>query len=549
MPLLTPMVIPVLQSDDQELLRLRQENESLRQSNEGLQQCNESLQQSFEILQERISELQQQLRQSFDGNTELKNQMSDLQTKLDNLIIQLDKRNRRDFGQKTERHNPRQASGPTAEAATSEQAPEAGGSTNHKKHILFQNLPNQPVPHTVKQEDLLCPRCLVQTVFVRHEVTYQLERLLHSLVRLEHQQEIRACPKCKEHVVTAEKPCPPIPGALPGPCLLSDVIVSKFADGLPNFRQQKIFKREQAIIPRSTQSDWVIAASLTLEPLYDRLKLQVLGSKVIQTDDSELKIQDRKHEKNIRKGKMTVYRGDERHPSTVFDFSPDQSFARNKKFLQDFTGFVQADAATGFDALFQDGTKTEIGCGAHSRRRYFECQPVYTKDCDEILDIYRKLYKVEKEIKGKEPAERLAMRQAKSKPLCDELHEKVLALRGTLNPTSKLMEAVNYTLNHWIALTRFLDEPDFEVDNNLCEQTIKEFVLVRKNALFTGSDAGGRAAAIHLSFMASCKRNNVDPLAYLSDVFARINSMKTSELDQLLPDRWTPTKQSKPPPS
>ena len=497
-------------------------------------QSNDQLSQENASLQARICELQIQLREALNGNVELRAQLTDLQLKLDALIIQLDKRNRRDFGKKTERHNPRQAPTTGIDKATNN----GSKNKNHQKHIHWQNLTTQPVPHTVKPEELLCPRCQVETEIVGHDVTYQLERLLGSIVRLEHQQEVRACPKCKEHIVTAEKPCPPIPGGLAGPCLLSDIIVSKFADGQPNYRQEKIFKREQAIIPRSTQCDWVLASSRTLEPLYERLRFHVLSSKVIQTDDTEVKVQDREHENNIRKGKMTAYNGDEQHRSIVFDFSPNKSFAKNKEFLKDFKGFVQADAANGFDALFEDGTKIEIGCGAHSRRKYFECQPVYAKECDEILVIYRTLYAVEKEIRGKEPAEKLAKRQAKSKPIADELHQKLLALKDTLNPTSKLMEAVNYTLNHWIALTRFLDDPDFEIDNNACERAIKDWVLVRKNALFVGSDAGGKAAAIHLSFMASCKRNNVDPLAYLTDVFTRINAMKTSELDQLLPDRW-----------
>ena len=247
----------------------------------------------------------------------------------------------------------------------------------------------------------------------------------------------------------------------------------------------------------------------------------------------------------MRKGKMTVYLGDKDHKSTVFDFSPDKSFAGNKEFLKDFTGYVQADAANGFDALFKDGSKIEVGCHAHSRRNYYECLPVETKSCNEILTIYGKLYDIEKDIKNKNPEERLKARQTKSRPLTNDLHVRLVELKDTLNPTNPLMEAINYTLNHWIALTRFLDDPDLEIDNNASERAIKRFVLVRKNRLFTGSDEGGRAAATHLSFMASCRRNDINPVAYLTDVFSRINTMKTSELDQLLPERWAEIQKSK----
>jgi hypothetical protein len=358
--------------------------------------------------------------------------------------------------------------------------------------------------------------------------------------RLEHQQEVRACPNCKQYVVTAEKPCPPFPGALAGPCLLATTIVEKCDDGLPQNRQSKIFKREDAIIPRSTLCDWFQAGSLTLEPLYECLKKHALDSKIIQTDDCPVKIQNRKAKGAMRKGKMTVYRGDAQHPVDIFDFSPDLSFFRNSEFLKVFSGIVQADAAGGFDALFKDGSKTEAGCNAHSRRRYYEL-------CDEVVDIYGELYKIEREIKGKPGAHRLAVRRKRSKPLTKMLHRKLLKLRGSLHPTHSLMEAVEYTLKHWIALNRFLGNPDLEIDNNGAERAIKSFVLSRKNFLFIGSDAGGKAMAINLSFIVSCKRNNINPVAYLTDVFTRINSMKTSELDQLLPHRWAQDKNHRQP--
>ncbi len=278
--------------NDQELIQLRQKNEIQRQQNESL------------LL--KIDALQTQLQQSLDGNSELKKQLNSLQETLDDLIFQLKGLRRKEHGQQTEHHNPRPAATPAQDQTTA-----SNGSIdssvnlknkqskekrprNHKKHINDQDLPSKPVVHPVKPEDLHCPHCFVETVFVSHEVTSQVERLMLSLARLEHMQEVRACPKCKQFVVTAEKPCPPIPGGYAGPCLLSSVIVDKFADALPNYRQVKRFLREHAIIPRSTQCDWVIASSLTIEPLYQLLKRQILASKVVQTDDSWIKIQDRK---------------------------------------------------------------------------------------------------------------------------------------------------------------------------------------------------------------------------------------------------------------
>jgi transposase len=501
------------------------------------------------LLATRREEIKAQLQEALDGNKSLIALLQDLQAKLDKLIFQTQKRNRKEFGKQNEHHNPSPA--PTSEISnlnkpeepiapeTIKQKPKT--ERNHKKHAHGdENLPLSQVPHNVAADKLCCPACAIDTVFVKNELTYQLERIAISIEKLEHQQEVRACPKCKNYIVTAEKPCQPLPGARCGPRLLASVIVHKLSDGLPNYRQCKIFRRDQATIPRSTQCDWIIASSLTLEPLYEIFKREVFKSHVIKTDDTEIKIQDRKHKNKIRKGKMTPYVGDIEHPYTIFDFSPTKSFARNIQMLQDFSGFVQCDAAGGFDELFRDGTKTEVGCNTHARRRYFDAQPLAVADCQQILDIYAALYDIEQEIKGKKADEILRVRQTKAQKLFDQLKAKIAGLKNLLTPSHPLMDAIKYTVNHWDALTRYLNDPQLSICNNAAERSIKEFVLCRKNFLFVGSDAGGRAAAIHLSFIASCNRNNIDPVAYLADVLSRINQMKTSELEQLLPDRWRP---------
>lgn len=530
-------------AEEREFARLKEQLEQLRE-----------FKAENERLRTALASLQKQLTEAVDGNKELRQEMSEMQKRLDKLLFQLEKRNKKDFGKKTERHNPRQRESEDGNNAASDSEPLPPNTasepqrknSNHKKNISGQKVPAQKMTHTVDEKDRTCPTCHVETKVVSHDISSQLERLQHSLIRLEHHQEVRSCPKCRLYMVTAAKPEPPFPGSLAGPHLLSSIIVGKFADGLPNYRQWKMFKREQGIIPRSTQCDWLISASLTLEPLYNLMKRKVLQSKVIKTDDTWAKVQDRKHPNNIRKCKLTPYLGDKDHRFTVFDYSPTQSYQRNIKFLESFSGFVQLDAANGFDALFTDGTKVEVGCNVHARRKADEAKSAEPEICEAILDIYSELYRIEEDIQDKEPAFRLEQRQAKSRTLTLKLKDLLVSLKESLTPTNPLREYVDYTLRHWIALTRFLDDPDFDMDNNETERTIKIFILTRKNSLFFGSDAGGRAAAIHLSFVASCERNKVDPLAYLTDVFTRINSMKFSELEQLLPDRWVPT--PKPPP-
>ena len=520
------MAVP--QSSESELSRLRKENEHLLKALAGLDsQLKESNQRS--------KDLSKQLSEALAGNKDLREQMKDLQQKLDILIVQFKKRNRKDFGPKTEKRNPQKAleqPSSTKKPPPKKNEPEAGDGQS-RKHIHRQNVPTEPVKHPVSKQDSICPQCQVETKSVGTKLSYQLDKIVSTLRKLEHQQEVRACQSCKHYIVTAEKP-DEARGHY-SPALRADIIVSRFGDGLPHTRQEKRFGREKATVPKSTQSDCSIDSALTLEPLYELLNREIRKSKVIKTDDSEIKIQDRSLKGRMRKGKMPVYVA---VALTAFDFSPDQSFQRNIAWLKDFSGYIQADAARGFDALYKDGTKIEVGCSAHSRRKYFDCLPLAAVEGNRILNIYERLYDIERDFRDKPAAERLAARRKRSKPLVKKLRKAILSLKDALNPTHPLLAAIEYTLNHWIALTKFLKDPDLDIDNNEAERAIKAFVLMRKNSLFVGSDAGGKAAAIHLSFLASCKQNKIDPVAYLTDVFTRINSMKTSELWQLLPDRW-----------
>lgn len=485
--------------------------------------------------------LQRQLQQALDGNEELRMLLKDLQAKIDVLIAQSKKRNKRDYGNKTEKHNPRPALLQSKPKTGIADGPEKNSSIGIK-HILenAKNLPHEPVEHFVRADATVCPECSVETVFVSNLLTHQLEMVSASLKVLDHLQETRSCPRCKQYITTAEKPGAPIPGGYAGPRLLGETIVGKLDDGLPNYRQEKIFARHNVRIPSSTQSDWMQATADTLSILYEMMKQELLASAIIKTDDSSIKIQDRKHKNNIRKGKITGYVGDAKHPITMFDSSPDLSFEKNLAFLRDFKGIVQADAAGGFDALFEDGDRIEAGCSAHSRRKYFEAEFSEQEVRNAVLDVYKGLYTVEREIKEKPPAFRLAMRRKKSKPLVKLLRKIIVRAKAKFHPTHELMKAINYTLNHWRALTRFLKNPDIAIDNNECERAIKCWVLVRKNSLFAGSDAGAKAIAIHLSFIATAKRNGINPVDWYADVLARINELKTSELQQLLPQNWTP---------
>lgn len=485
-------------------------------------------------LHELVDRLSKQLDESFKANEDLRKLLADLQVKLDALVVQQKKRNRRDYGNKTERYNPSPAISQPREQTT---AKRSGSNARTSK---IENLPADDINHSVADDQRLCNDCGVQKVRIGEDVTYQLDRVVNTMKRLRHIQEILACPKCKSRVVVAPKPEPPFPKCFASSGLLADGVVSRYADFTPLYRLERIYSRQGAPIPRSTLCDWILSASLTLEPLYHLMLKRVFQSKVIGTDDTEVKIQDRKVDKNIRKGKITPYIGDGNNPYNIFDFSPNKSFQRNRDMLATFKGFVQCDASGGFDAFFKDGSCAEVGCNAHARRKIFECLIVAPEKAREIVQLYREIYAIEAQAKesGIPPDKLLKRRQLESKPLFGQLHAKLLEIQSTELPQSPLVKAGEYILRHWIALTRFLDDPDLAIDNNRTEQAIKDFVLFRKNALFVGSDAGGKAAAICMSLISSAKRNAVEPWSYLKDIFDRINSARTSELAQFLPDVW-----------
>lgn len=387
-----------------------------------------------------------------------------------------------------------------------------------------------------------------------HKVSPQIEKLITSLEVVKHMQEVASCQSCKIGISTATKVATPLPGCLLGPRMLATSLVYRFNDGLPYYRIRKKFAREGQTIPLSNFSNYQIGVAKAVEPLWELIKSEILLSERVKTDDTECKIQvpKLKHRKiktprKIRRGKMTAVLGDKAHPFNLFDFSPDQSFARNIAFFKGFSGYIQADGARGFDVLFKNTSSTlcqcfEVGCHAHARRKFYDCLTTHIKQSAYVLDLYQELFDIEARIQGKPPSEILQTRQVEAKPILEKIQEYLLELAPTLTPKDEFLKGINYFLNNWVALTRYLSDPDLDISNNDTERLIKEFVLVRKNILFMGSDRAGRASAILMTLIASANRNKLNPVDYLADVFTRINSVAHDPelLRQLLPDRWTP---------
>jgi transposase len=346
-------------------------------------------------------------------------------------------------------------------------------------------------------------------------------------------------------IITASKPAMPIDKGLPGPGLLAQVIVSKYADHLPLYRQENITARQGVLLPRSTTCDWMAAAAELLGPLYALMVATVLRSRWLHTDDTRVK--NLGHEPDTTAlARFWVYLGDRDHPYNVFDFTVNRQRDGPQQFLKDYRGYLHADAFSGYDALYlpsaADGQAAiiECACNAHARRKFVEAQTSDVGRAYEALAYYRQLYLLEERVKviGLDEAARLRMRQELAVTILEKFHSWLAQQQPLVLPKSPMAEAINYALNNWTALCCYTKQGFLEIDNNVAEREMKQIATGRKNWLFVGSAKGGRTAAVLFSFTFTCRRLGINPWAYLQDVLGRLPELPESQLSALLPDRW-----------
>jgi transposase len=361
----------------------------------------------------------------------------------------------------------------------------------------------------------------------------------------------------EQNVAVASKPPEAIPGALAGPGLMAQVIVSKGADHLPLHRLEGIFQRQGVRISRQTMDGWWLQTAEFLQPLYVAAIRVVLASHVIHTDDTGVKVRDAwKKEKHT--GHFWPYVGDPLHPLTVFDYTTNHKRDGPAAFLKDYRGYLQADAFNGYDGIYLEsgGRIIEVACWAHARRKYHESRRLDPARMETALAWIGKLYAVEKDLRQRcrgewqaltlqERAGRIAAeRQERSRPLLAGFHPWLEAESLQVLPKSAVRGAMDYTLSNWAALSVYPDDGWLDIDNNEGENAVRGLCLGRRNWLFLGSDRGGRAAAIHFSLLASCKRHGHDPWVYYRDVLTRLPAMlpgaSEEDLLALLPHRWHP---------
>ena len=410
----------------------------------------------------------------------------------------------------------------------------------HGRRPLPQFLPRQRVEHIVNGPDLNCPDCQQERVKISEVVTEQLEYTPASLFVVEHVQITYACLPCEEHVVTADKPPQPIEKGIPGPGLLAHVIAAKYARHMPLYRLEEDLARYGVLIRRSTLAGWMSGAAECLVPLYELKKRRVLASDVLGTDDTPVKVLDPELDRT-RTGRFWAYVGDDRHPNTVYDYTPNHKRDGPATFLKDYAGVLQADAFSGYDAIYYGakGKIIEAGCCAHARRKFYDARETSPESAHRALAFFGRLYAVEHEAEKFSAEERCVLRQQKSVPILNDLHVWLKDTLPQLRPKTPIAGAIKYCLRHWDALNEFVTDGNIPIDNNRTERTLRAQAIGRRNWMFLGSDNGGRTAAILYSFVASAKRHHLEIEAYLTDVLRRLPAITNPmALRDLLPERW-----------
>jgi transposase len=442
----------------------------------------------------------------------------------------------------------------------STERPRQRGQTNrpHGRRRPARELRHEPRRYELTPAERLCPACGHDRAEIGVDTTHQYDYKPAEVFVIEHQRVKYACPCCQGEVAIAAKPPQPIERGLPGPGLLSQIIVDKYQDHVPLYRSEGRFQRLGFTLPRSTMCDWMAAAAERLTPLYLLLVQHVLASKVLHTDDTTVPVRD-ETQPTRRFGRLWDYIGDGDHPGVVFDYTATHARDGPAAFLVSFQGFLQADAYGGYDGIYTGsaGTIVEVGCWAHARNKFKGTEATDPERALAAKAWVRKLYDVEDEAKA-EIARRglvgaaaaavfLRLRQEQSVPLLTSLCQWLLAQKARVLPKSPIAAAINYVLNQWEALKRYTSDGDLHIDNNISERTLKLIGIGRNNWLFVGSDAGGQTAAVLFSFTASCKHLGIDTFAYLREALTRLPTQPADRLEELLPHRWQAARLAPPP--
>jgi transposase len=413
-----------------------------------------------------------------------------------------------------------------------------GASQKPARGPLPAHLPRET--ETLDPKEKACPDCGGALGLLGEDVSEMLEYVPARFKVIRIARPKLACKRC-DRIVQEPAPHRPIDRGLAGPGLLAHVLVAKYSDHLPLYRQSEIYDREGVDLDRSTLAGWVGGASRTLQPLVDVLRRYVLDAYKLHGDDVPVPVLAPGNGKT-KTGRLWTYVRDDRPagsaeaPAVWFAYSPNRKGEHPASHLEQFRGVLQADGYAGFNRLYEKGTIVEAACFAHVRRKFYDLYEAHASPiAKEAIDRIAALYGIEKEIRGRPPDERRQIRNSQARPLLESLHAWFKAALTKLSRKSEVSVAIHYALGRWTQLLRYCNDGRLEIDNNAAERALRAVALGRKNYLFAGSDAGGERAATIYSLIGSAKLNRIDPEAYLTHVLHHIADHPIHHIEELLP--------------
>ncbi|MBA2931669.1 IS66 family transposase [Pseudomonas sp. CCUG 57209] len=406
-----------------------------------------------------------------------------------------------------------------------------------KRAPLPPQFPRTVIRHEPESTQCACG-CQLQRV--GEDISEKLDYTPGVFTVEQHVRGKWACRQC-ETLIQAPVPAHVIDKGIPTAGLLAHVMVAKFSDHLPLYRQEKIFGRAGLMIARSTLAQWVGQTGVQLQPLVDALREAVLAEGVIHADETPVQMlapgEKKTHRAYVWAYSTTPFSA---LKAVVYDFSPSRAGEHARNFLGPWNGKLVCDDFAGYKAGFGKGM-TEIGCMAHARRKFFDLHVANkSKLAEKALLSIGGLYEVERQAKDMSDEDRRRIRQERAAPIIKTLQDWMLAQRDLVPNGSATAKALDYSLKRWVALTRYLDDGAVPIDNNQVENQIRPWALGRSNWLFAGSLRNGKRAAAIMSLIQSARMNGHDPYAYLKDVLTRLPTQRASDATNLLPHRWAP---------
>lgn len=414
--------------------------------------------------------------------------------------------------------------------------PEKKEKIQPKRAPLPSELPRKTIEH---EPDKTHCECGCQLKRIGEDVSEKLDYIPGTFTVERHVRGKWVCDSCE---TLTQAPVPPqvIDKGIPTSGLLAQILVAKYGDHLPLYRQEKIFARAGVEIARSTLADWVGRCGVALQPLVDAMRDALHQQTVLHADETPVAMLS-PGKKKIHKAYVWAYTSTPFADmnAVIYDFAPSRSGENARRFLQDWNGKLVCDDYSGYKASFANKI-TEIGCMAHARRKFFDLHTANQSTLAEYaLKQIKLLYRIEKQAKQLSNEDRLRVRQEQSKPILDGLHEWLILQRQNVPDGSGTAKAIDYSLKRWDALTRYCEDGAVPIDNNRVENQIRPWALGRNNWLFAGSLRSGQRAANVMSLIQSAKLNGLDPYAYLKDVLTRLPTQKNNRLDELLPHNWS----------